>query len=288
MPLFNQKRKFFVALDESSPFLVKQVLEHFGYSFSPNYSEKALRNEFSSLRKKIIANPAFSSEFIQGVILPYESVKEEISGVKLNDYLYQKGIRSFLKIDEGIIKEEHGLKVPSVSLEMLELRLSFAHLSHYQGIKTRSLIYSSDSKGIKSAVKEQLYIARHALMHGLTPIVELEVDTHIADREKAEMRLLNEIDKKSDRFIKNGKIIYRFSFPETSGFYSPLLGKESVEMLLASTSGYSKAEVLQKAKSNPELIPAFSRAFLDELRVNMNDEEFSEALRRSIEEISQI
>lgn len=288
MGLEKLRRKIFVALDESSPYLVKQILEHFGYSFSPNFSDKSLLREFSILRKRILSSHAFSNEFIQGVILPYESAYEEINGIKLNEFLFQKGIRSFLKIDEGVMKEEHGIKIPSISLEELDLRLSFAHCSHYQGIKTRSLIYSSDAKGIKNAVKQQLIIARHSLMHELTPIIELEVDTHIADRKKAETRLFNELERKSDRLIKSGKIIYRFSFPETNGLYAPLLKKEPIEMLLASTSGYSKSEVLQKAKQNPELIPAFSRAFLDELRVNMNEREFSETLFRSIEEISQI
>lgn len=280
------QRKFFVALDETSVFSVRRVLEQYGYSFSPSFKEEAILAEFASLRKRIFTCPAFSGEAIEGVILPYESSKEIIEGKTVPFFLLQKGIPSYLKIDDGIMKEEHGLKVPTLTSEELDIRLSYAHLKGCKGVKLRSFIYSSDASLIKNAVKKELKIAQASLQAGLRPIVEFDVDTHIADREKAEERLYDELSKKSDKAIKEGQLIYRFSFPSKNGFYASLLEKESVNCLLASSSNLSKEDALAKLKDNPELIPSFSRAFLDNLKASMDEKEFTVALETTIEELS--
>ncbi len=278
----NETRKFFVALDENSPSSVKRVLEQYGYSFSPNYSYASLLKEFSNLRNRILSNPFFSSAYIDGVILPPDSAYEEIESMSVPAFLLMKGIPSYLKLDDGAMKEEHGLKAPSLSYEELKMRLAFAHLKQFSGIKTRSFIYSSDSSLIKSAVRKTLRIAREALKHDLIPIIELEVDTHIADREKAEKRLLSELLKRSEKLSKKGKVIYRFSFPLKDHFYAPLSEKPGVLALLAKSGDLPSEEIERKIKSNPELVPAFSRLFISSFKVSMDDKEFSDAVQKTV------
>lgn len=282
------KRKFFVALDETSPASVKRILEQYGYSFSPNFSFVSLLKEFSSLRNRILQNPAFSSSSIEGAILPLDSAYEEIDGKSVPAFLLGKGIPSYLKIDDGASKDEHGLKVPSFSKDELKMRLAFAHLKQFKGIKARSFIYSSDSSLIKAAVKKTQNVAREALKSGLTPIIELEVDTHIADRAKAEKRLLEELLKKNGRIAKKGEVIYRFSYPLVDHFYAPLSEESGIIELLAKSGDLSREEIETKIKGNPELVPAFSRLFISSLKANMDDREFSEALEKAISYYSNI
>lgn len=285
MYLSFPKNKIFIALDETNPFSVKQALENYGYSFSPCFEEKSLLNEFSLLRRKIIANPAFNNEIIAAVILPYEGIQEIIDGEKIGDYLLEKRIPSFLRIDDGVAPLENGARVFLPSSDSLNLRLSVAKLAHYVGIKTKSLIYSSDNKGIKRAVNEEFKIAKAALKNGLIPIIEIEIDIRIADREKAEKILLEEILKKTLSLPSEAEVIYRLSFPEIPNYFAPLLNKKSTVALLASTSGYTKEQTMQKLKENPSLTPAFSRAILANLKAKMDDGEFSLALKKAMEEI---
>ncbi len=284
----SNKRKFFVALDETSPTSVKRILEQYGYSFSPNFSFVSLLKEFSSLRNRILQNPAFCSSSIEGVILPLDSAYEEINGKSVPAFLLEKDISSYLKIDDGVSKDEHGLKVPSFSKDELKMRLAFAHLKQFKGIKIRSFIYSSDSSLIKAAVKKTQNVAREALKSGLTPIIELEVDTHIADRAKAEKRLLEELLKKNGRIAKKGEVIYRFSYPLLDRFYAPLSEEDGIIELLAKSGDLSKEEIETKIKGNPELVPAFSRLFISSLKANMDEKEFSEALEKAISYYSNI
>ena len=281
------KDKIFVALDETDPFSIKRILENYGYTFSPNFSSASLLNEFSLLRRKIIANPSFNHDSIAGVIIPYEGIEETIDGKKVGEYLQEKNIPAFLRIDAGLAKEENGTRKFLTLGNNIYLRLSVAKVTHYIGVKVRSLIYSSDNKGIKDAVNEEFKIAKAALMDGLIPIIEIEIDIHIADREKAEKVLLDELLKKSMSLPTDSKVIYRLSFPEKPNLYSPLLNKKTTLTMLASTSGYSKEEVLSKLKENPTLTPAFSRAFIASLKANMDDEEFGAALKNSIIEMRQ-
>ena len=281
------KDKIFVALDETDPFSIKCILENYGFAFSPNFSNASLLNEFSLLRRKIIANPSFDSSSIAGVIIPYEGIEETIEGKRIGEYLLEKNIPAFLRIDAGLAKEENGTRRFLALGNNINLRLSVAKMAHYIGVKVRSLIYSSDSKGIKDAVNEEFKIAKAALIEGLIPIIEIEIDIHIADREKAETVLIDELLKKAMSFPPDSKVIYRLSFPEKPNFYAPLLSKKTTLMVLASTSGYSKEEVLSKLKENPTLTPAFSRAFIANLKANMDKEEFTDTLKNSIIEIRQ-
>ena len=50
--------------------------------------------------------------------------------------------------------------------------------------KMRSVIKSATKEGIERVVEQQFAVAKQIASHGLVPIIEPEVDIHIADKKK--------------------------------------------------------------------------------------------------------
>ena len=92
---------------------------------------------------------------------------------------------------------------------------------------------------------------------------------------------LNSLSKmKKDEYV-----MFKFTIPDLPNFYDSLLHYKNVVRIVALSGGYDRDKACELLKGNKKMIASFSRALLEGLNINQNDEEFSNTLKNSIEQI---
>lgn len=284
MSIFFPKGKAVIALDEVRPSCVKSILERYGYSFSPSYERDEMSEDWTRLKEKIVLDPSFNQENVSAAILSFEGRNDRVNEGRVSSYLLNKGISVFTSVSQEPSVIENGA-LPYQKEDDLNTKMMMAKAHHYLGIKARSLILSSDSRAVSEALKPLFSFARLAKKFDLVPMLEIEVDMRIPDKDKAEKKVLRELIRFAKRRKKEDRIIYRLSFPEENDFYASLLSFDSTLALLSLEGDLDSQTILNKTKLNPSLTPAFSHLLLSSLNAKMDDEEFSKALSSSLSEI---
>lgn len=270
--------RFIVALDQSGG-SVYDALSNYGIN---NFNDN-LFDTMHDFRKRIVKSKCFNSDRIYGVILPYDEISSEIDGVNFVKFLNDKGIVVFVKIDNGLLKEENGVcmmkDIHNVDDTLEELKKTFVY-----GTKMRSLIVKNERKGIKNIVKQQFELAKKICSYGLVPIVEPEVSIYSSEKCDCEILLKDEISKQL-KLLENEKIILKLTIPTIDGLYDELFESNSVLKLTCLSGGYSRREAVWKISRNRNITACFSRAFLEGLNVSQSDEEFESTLDKIINNI---
>lgn len=273
---------FIAALDQSGGSTPK-ALAAYGVAADSYQGEDEMFNLVHQMRTRIITSPAFSKEHILGAILFEQTMDREIEGKKTGDYLWDvKGIVPFLKVDKGLAAEENGVQLmkPMPGLDDL---LKRAVERHIFGTKMRSVIKKASREGIKAIVDQQFEIGEKISEAGLVPIIEPEVDIHIADKAEAEAILKEEILK---HLVKVEKpVMLKLSIPSKDNFYEELIQHPKVMRVVALSGGYSRDEANELLARNHGLIASFSRALAEGLSAQQSDAEFNAMMKDSVDRI---
>lgn len=276
----RNKKGFIAALDQSGG-SSKKTLANYGIAESCITSEEVLFDYIHDMRKRIITNKCFNSDRILGVILFNNTMKRKIDGQNTVSYLKDKNILSFLKIDLGLKEESDGVALLK-DIPNLEEILDEAKEYGVIGTKMRSVIKSYNEYGIKKVIEQQFGLAKIIIKKGLIPIIEPEVDINAKEKKRIESFMRSEIINHLNKMHKEDYLIFKFTLPEVPNYYNDLLKYKNVLRLVALSGGYPQDVACQKLKDNNKMIASFSRALLEGLNVNQDDEEFSQYLGNSL------
>ena len=274
---------FIAALDQSGGSTPK-ALAGYGVLEDSYSNEDEMFDKVHEMRTRIITSPSFSPDRILGVILFEQTMDREIEGEYTADYLADKGIVPFLKVDKGLAEEKNGVQLMK-PIPDLEETLRRATERKIFGTKMRSVIHEPNTGGIKEVVDQQFDFGKRIIAAGLVPIIEPEVDIHSEQKEKSEAILFNEILKHLNELSEEENVMLKLSIPTKANAYKELVEHPRVVRVVALSGGYSRDEANAKLKENDGVIASFSRALAADLSADQTDEEFDAALKKAVDSI---
>lgn len=281
LEMMKTKKGFIAALDQSGGSSSK-TLKAYGINEDQYSSEEEMFDLIHEMRKRVFTSKVFTNEHIIGAILFEKTMNSKIGEKYTSEYLWEdKGIISFLKVDKGLQDEQNGVKLMKEIPNLVE-QLTVANSHNVFGTKMRSVIYSANREGIKAIVDQQFEFAKTICDNGLVPIIEPEVDINSADKELCEEMLKEEIVAKLRNWDSNRKIMFKFTIPTKENLYLDLYDFECVVRVVALSGGYDIDTAVEKLSKNNRMIASFSRALLQDLRVNQTQEEFDNLLNSVI------
>lgn len=283
LEIMKNRPGFIAALDQSGGSSAK-TLRAYGIEDSSYSGEEEMFNLIHEMRARVMKSKAFTSDKIVGVILFEQTMNREIDGKLTSDYLWDKGILSFLKVDKGLMDLEDGCQMMK-DIPNLEATLEEAKAKGIFGTKMRSVIKEANLIGINKVVKQQFELAKIIASHGLVPIIEPEVDIHAEEKFRCEEMLHAEVSRELYKLPKEAKVMFKFTIPEDENFYEDLYEDEHVVKIVALSGGYPLDEACEKLSKNNGMIASFSRALLEGLNVNDTPEEFDKKLENTIDKI---
>lgn len=277
---------FIAALDQSGGSTPK-ALKLYGVEADAYKDEAEMFDMVHAMRTRIIKSKSFSDEKILGAILFEMTMDRRIDGIPTAQYLWEKkGIVPFLKIDKGLADEKDGVQMLKPMPE-LDALLEKAKKNGIFGTKERSVIKKANATAIADVVKEQFELAKRVVAAGLVPIIEPEVDIHIADKAEAEVILKGECLKQLAALQSDARVIFKLTLPSVPNFYKELTEDPRVVRVVALSGGYSREESVAKLAENPGVIASFSRALTEGLNVSQTEEEFDRMLGDAVDRIYQ-
>jgi fructose-bisphosphate aldolase class I len=277
---------FIAALDQSGGSTPK-ALKLYGVAENAYSGEAQMMDLIHAMRSRIITSPAFGGNRVAGAILFEATMDRDIQGVPTAEFLWtRKQVVPFLKIDKGLADEANGVQLMK-PMPTLDALLARAKSKGIFGTKERSVIKQANAEGIRAVVAQQFEVARQVLGHGLTPIVEPEVDIHCPDKAGAERLLKAELVAQLDRLPASQQVMLKLTLPEVDDFYAELVAHPRVLKVVALSGGYSRDEANARLARQKGVIASFSRALTEGLTAQQTEAEFNAALDRSIESIYQ-
>ena len=283
--IMKNKPGFIAALDQSGGSSAK-TLRLYGIDEDKYSGEEEMFNLIHEMRARVMKSKAFNSSRIVGVILFEQTMNRKIDDKFTSDYLWDKGIVSFLKVDKGLAEEVNGCQMMK-DIPGLDDTLEQAKEKGIFGTKMRSVIKKADAVGIRNVVHQQFEIAKTIIAHGLVPIIEPEVDINAPDKVQCEEMLHAEVVRELDLLPEDARVMFKFTIPTIANFYEDLMEDERVVRIVALSGGYKMHDACEKLSKNKGMIASFSRALLESLNVNDTPEEFDSKLDAAIEEIYQ-
>lgn len=212
---------FIAALDQSGGSTPKALLAY-GVQEDAYSSEDEMFDLVHEMRTRIITSPSFNADQIIGAILFEQTMDREIEGKYTSEYLADKGIVPFLKVDKGLADEKDGVQLmkPIPDLDKL---LERANERGVFGTKMRSNILEPNEDGIKEVVDQQFEVGKQILAAGLMPIIEPEVNVYSDNKEKSEQILKEEIEKHLDQLTDDQQVMLKLSIPTNANEYKSLI-----------------------------------------------------------------
>jgi fructose-bisphosphate aldolase class I len=276
---------FIAALDQSGGSTPK-ALKLYGIEENTYSGETQMMDLVHQMRTRIVTSPVFTGQRIAGAILFEATMDREFGGKPAAQYLWDKQVVPFLKIDKGLADEANGVQLmkPMPTLDDL---LKKAKSKGIFGTKERSVIKSNNPEGIKAVVKQQFEVAKQVLAHGLVPIVEPEVDIKNPDKKGSEENLKKEILAELDKLPANQQVMLKLTIPDVDNLYADLVKHPRVLKVVALSGGYSREEANKRLARQNGMIASFSRALSEGLTAQQSDAEFNKSLDTAIESIYQ-
>ncbi len=283
LDIMMNRNGFIAALDQSGGSSAK-TLRLYGIEEDEYNGEDEMFDLIHAMRTRVMKSKAFTSEKIVGVILFEQTMNRKIDDKYTSEYLWDKNILSFLKVDKGLAELKNGVQVMK-DIPNLEDTLKVAVERGIFGTKMRSVIKEANEKGIKEVVGQQFDIAKVIAKHGLVPIIEPEVDIHAEDKEKCEEILRKEVMGRLAKLPEDVKVMFKFTIPSVDNYYEEVMKDSHVVKVVALSGGYEREDACERLSRNKGMIASFSRALLEGLNVNDTEEEFDEKLASSIDMI---
>lgn len=272
---------FIAALDQSGG-STPSALRRYGIEETAYDGEEEMFDLVHAMRARIMTSPSFSGDRILGAILFEMTLDREVAGRGSAEYLWQaKGIVPFVKVDQGLEDESHGVKLmrPMPGLPAL---LDRARRHSVFGTKMRSVVLHADRAGIRAAVDQQFDVAAAIRAEGFVPIIEPEVDITSPQKEAAEDLLQQELLEHLDAVPEGEQVMLKLTLPEVDGFHSELVHHPRVLRVVALSGGYSRLEADERLARQPGVVASFSRALTEGLRVDQSQARFDAVLDESI------
>lgn len=275
---------FIAALDQSGGSSPKALAAYGVDESAWGGDQEKMFGMIHDMRTRIIVNPKFD-ERVSGAILFERTMNSEIEGVPTAKYLWEtKNIVPFLKVDEGLADEENGVQLMK-EMKGLTERLASANSHGIFGTKMRSVVQSANEMGIADIVTQQFAVGTIILEAGLVPILEPEVNIKSPDKADCETILKAEILKHLETVPSDRQIMLKLSLPNVPDFYKELIEHPRVLRVVALSGGYSTADANAKLAENHGMTASFSRALVQDLRIDQSEEEFTAALDGAIQSI---
>jgi fructose-bisphosphate aldolase class I len=285
MTQIAEGKGFIAALDQSGGSTPK-ALKGFGVEEDSWTSEAEMFGLIHQMRVRIITSPVFTGDKVIGAILFERTMDGEAEGKPVPQLLKESGVVPFIKIDKGLEAEENGVQLMKPMPELGALLTRARGLGVF-GTKERSVINLANREGIAAIVRQQIEVGREVLAAGLIPILEPEINIKSPERAEADRILLEELTSALDAFPGDDKLMLKLSIPAEAGLFQPLVDHPRVLRVVALSGGYSREEACGELARNPGMIASFSRALLEDLRHQMTDREFDDALGKAIDQIYQ-
>lgn len=274
---------FIAALDQSGGSTPK-ALRGYGVNENQYRNDDEMFNLVHEMRTRIVTSPSFTSDKVIGAILFEQTMDREVEGQHTGDYLANKGIVPFLKIDKGLAEQKDGVQLMKPMPE-LESLLDRATEHKIFGTKMRSNILEFNKDGINQVIDQQFEVAQQIIAKGLVPIIEPEVNIDAADKAEIEAYLSEVIQKHLDALPEDALVMLKLTIPTNKNQYESLINHPNVVRVVALSGGYSREHANEVLKTNNGLIASFSRALINDLRVSQSDEEFDKILGETIDSI---
>ncbi|MGO3048897.1 fructose bisphosphate aldolase [Staphylococcus casei] len=274
---------FIAALDQSGGSTPK-ALKDYGVTEDQYSSEDEMFKLVHDMRTRIVSSPAFSSEKIIGAILFEQTMDREVDGKHTGDFLADKGVVPFLKVDKGLAEEKDGVQLMKPMPDLDDL-LRRANEHKIFGTKMRSNILELNKTGIDSVVKQQFEVAKQIIAAGLVPIIEPEVNINAEEKAEIESYLTDAILEELNKLDEDQLVMLKLSIPTNVNQFQSLINHPNVVRVVALSGGYSREHANEVLKQNEGLIASFSRALINDLNVNQSEEEFDKILAETVDSI---
>lgn len=274
---------FIAALDQSGGSTPK-ALRGYGVNEDQYHNDDEMFNLVHDMRTRIVTSPSFTSDKIIGAILFEQTMDREVEGQHTGDYLANKGIVPFLKIDKGLAEEKDGVQLMKPMPELDDL-LNRATEHKIFGTKMRSNILEFNKEGIDQVIAQQFEVAKQIIAKGLVPIIEPEVNIDAEDKAGIEAYLTEVIQSHLDQLKEDELVMLKLTIPTHKNQYETLINHPNVVRVVALSGGYSREHANEVLKTNDGLIASFSRALINDLRVSQSDEAFDKILGETIDSI---
>ncbi|MCO4330664.1 fructose bisphosphate aldolase [Staphylococcus hyicus] len=274
---------FIAALDQSGGSTPK-ALRGYGVNEDQYHNDDEMFNLVHDMRTRIVTSPSFTSDKIIGAILFEQTMDREVEGQHTGDYLANKGIVPFLKIDKGLAEEKDGVQLMKTMPELDDL-LNRATEHKIFGTKMRSNILEFNKEGIDRVIAQQFEVAKQIIAKGLVPIIEPEVNIDAEDKAGIEAYLTEVIQSHLDQLKEDELVMLKLTIPTHKNQYETLINHPNVVRVVALSGGYSREHANEVLKTNDGLIASFSRALINDLRVSQSDEAFDKLLGETIDSI---
>lgn len=281
--IMQNKDGFIAALDQSGG-STPRALELYGVNEDEYSNEEEMFDLVHEMRTRIITSPAFTADKIIGTILFEHTMNNKIDGKYTGEYLRDKGIVPFIKVDKGLADKENGVQLMK-PMPQLDTLLKESVEKGMFGTKMRSNILEYSEEGIDAVVKQQFEVGKQIIDAGLVPIIEPEVNIASEEKEKIEAYLNESIKKHLDELNEDQFVMLKLTIPTEPNLYKELIDHPQVIRVVALSGGYSTADANDMLKLNNGLIASFSRALTQNLNVNQSDEEFNKALQEAVDSI---
>ena len=281
LEIMKNRKGFIAALDQSGGSSAK-TLRLYGIEEDSYNGEDEMFDLIHEMRTRVMKSKEFTSEKIVGVILFEQTMNRKIDDKYTSDYLWDKNILSFLKVDKGLAELNNGVQLMK-DIPNLEDTLKVAVERGIFGTKMRSVIKEANEKGIKEIVKQQFDIAKTIASFGLVPIIEPEVDINAEDKEKCEELLKKQVMEELSKLSEDTKVMFKFTIPTVDNYYEDVINDKHVVKVVALSGGYERVDACNRLSRNKGMIASFSRALLEGLKVSDTDEEFDKKLAESID-----
>ena len=283
LDIIKNRKGFIAALDQSGGSSVK-TLKLYGIDESSYNGDDEMFNLMHEMRMRVMKSKVFTSDKIVGVILFEQTMNRMIDGKYTSDYLWDKNILSFLKVDKGLNELNNGVQTMK-DIPNLDDTLKCAKERGIFGTKMRSFIKEANEEGIREIVKQQFDIAKVIASYDLVPIMEPEVDINAIDKEKCEEILKREVISELAMLPENIKVMFKFTIPSLNNYYEEIINDSHVLRVVALSGGYKMEDACNRLANNKGMIASFSRALLEGLNVGDTEEEFDKKLANSIDMI---
>ena len=274
---------FIAALDQSGGSTPK-ALQGYGIEPSEYSGDEAMFAKIHEMRVRIITSPSFANGKVLGAILFEKTMDGQADGKPVPQALIDRGVIPFIKVDKGLEDEKDGVQLMKPMPELDALVARARGLGVY-GTKERSVINLANRAGVAAIVRQQFEVGQQILAGGLMPILEPEVNIKSPERAQADQILMDEILKALDALPPQEKVMLKMSLHNKNKMFQPLVDHPKVVKVVALSGGYKRPEACVQLAKNPGIIASFSRALLEDLRYQMSDAEFDNALGEAIDDI---
>ena len=274
---------FIAALDQSGG-STPGALKGYGISEDRFSSDEEMFALIHAMRERVMTSPCFTGEKVIGAILFERTMDGQAGGKPVAELLWQRGVVPFLKVDKGLEDEADGVKLMKPNPGLGEL-LDRARAKGIFGTKMRSVIERANPTGIAAIVKQQFEVASEINAHGLMPIIEPEVSIKSPERAECDRILLAELIKALDALPAGERVMLKLTIPSQANLFKPLVDHPKVLKVVALSGGFSRTEACAELAKNQGMIASFSRALLNDLKDQMNEQEFNASLGGAIDEI---